>query len=297
MSTARLSPDVDDSLAEALATPPEHRTFADVQAILGGVPLDRIMAWPAPGFASEHDRAQLALEGVDCDLRDGFLIARRALQGREREPHLLTLGDYQSRLFNLPPDRLYAYPAPGTAEVADCVDSKDTIGVICELFDGVLVGKPMGFYEACLAGVILQLLRNYLDEHPLGIAAGADGTICLPWKKVRAPDVCFVRFNRLPGGELTDESIPPVVPNFVVEVISKGNRPGEMKRKLNDYFKAGVQLAWFIYPKKKSAVAYRSPEKKQDVPAEGSLSGGTVLPGFKLKLADIFALAAGKKPQ
>lgn len=296
MSTARLTDVVADSVTEALAKPPEHRTFADVQAILGGIPLDRIMAWPAPGFASEHDRAQLALEGVECDLRDGFLIARRPLHGKDREPHLLTLGDYQSRLFNLPAERLYAYPAPGTAEVADCVDTKDTIGVICELFDGVLVGKPMGFYEACLAAVVLRLIGNYLADHPLGIVAGADGTIRLPWKKVRAPDVCFVRFNRLPGGELTDESIPPVVPNLVMEVISKGNRPGEMKRKLNDYFKAGVQLAWFIYPKKKTAVVYRSPDKKQDIDEDDTLSGGTVLPGFKLKLADVFALAAGKKP-
>ena len=56
----------------------------------------------------------------------------------------------------------------------------------------------------------------------------------------------MVCWDRLPKGDLAAEAVPAIVPDFVVEVISKGNTRAEMRPKLEDYFTAGVRLVWYI---------------------------------------------------
>ncbi len=296
MSTADWPIPLSDFAArQAWAKPPERRNFADIQRILGDLPLQRIFASPAPGFATERDWHRVQREGIPCQLREGFLIAQAAVTGTGRAPHLLTLADYQQQLFEIPAERLIAFPSPGTAEVADCADTKETLGVICELYDGLLVGKAMGFLEGQLAMILGALISNYLEKYPLGIVNGPDAALRLSPNQVRAPDVCFVEFARLPTTDLGEESIPSIVPNLVVEILSKSNRRGEMQRKLNDYFQAGVQLVWYIDPQKQSATLYTAVDSHETIGPEGFLRGGSVLPGFEIKLADLFAKASWKR--
>jgi Uma2 family endonuclease len=106
--------------------------------------------------------------------------------------------------------------------------------------------------------------------------------------QVRAPDVSFIRWERLPEGELKP-AIYPIAPDLAVEVLSKGNTAREMDRKLRDYFKAGVRLVWYIRPKTRTARAYTAVDNFIGIPADGSLLGGSVLPGFELPLATLFA--------
>jgi hypothetical protein len=44
-------------------------------------------------------------------------------------------------------------------------------------------------------------------------------------------------------------------------------------------------------------VVYTAADKSKEIAAEGILSGGSVLPGLKIKLANVFTFAAGKKPE
>lgn len=71
------------------------------------------------------------------------------------------------------------------------------------------------------------------------------------------------------------------------EVVSKGNTPAEMKRKLNDYFTAGVRLLWLIDPRKQTALQFTSRRTKIEIGKEGALSGGRVLPGLSIPLKDV----------
>jgi hypothetical protein len=50
---------------------------------------------------------------------------------------------------------------------------------------------------------------------------------------------------------------------------------------------------WLIDPRTGTAKSYTAPDHCQPVGKEGSLSGGEVLPGFKLALRDLFAEAEG----
>ncbi len=279
---------------QAWTKPPEFRSIADVEAILG-IPANRILASPAPGFATEQDCERMNLAGIGCELRGGYLLVHESFASAEKAGIATTLADVQAQLFNLPAGRLYVFPAPGSASLQDCEDTKDSLGVVCELYDGVLVGKSMGYLEGRLAQIISHFLETYLDTHPLGITNGPDGTIRLLGNQVRAPDVSFVEFARIPEGGLTDESIPHIIPNLAVEILSKSNRRAEMERKLNDYFAAGVQLVWYIDAKKQTATVYRSPDSYEIVGIDGILTGGHLLPGFELSLAELFAKAAGRR--
>ena len=54
---------------------------------------------------------------------------------------------------------------------------------------------------------------------------------------IRYPEVAFIRWERMPDG-LPEEAIASLVPHLAIEVISRGNTPGEMKRKLKDWLHA-----------------------------------------------------------
>jgi Uma2 family endonuclease len=202
------------------------------------------------------------------------------------------MADLLEQLGDIPLQRIRLKPPPGTATKEDVIAALESPRKrICELVDGVLVEKPMGAKESLLAMLIGRLLLNYLDEQELGVVLGADGTLEIMPDLVRIPDVCFISAEKLSEGQLPDDPVPELVPDLAVEVWSEGNTKKEMTRKLRDYFLAGVQMVWLIYPKTQTAQVYTSPTKSRKVPKDGKLDGGTLLPGFTLSLKALFARA------
>jgi Uma2 family endonuclease len=189
----------------------------------------------------------------------------------------------------IPAERILLDPPPGTATEKDLIRVNRRRDRICELVDGVLVEKAMGFKEALLAGILIQLINNFLDRHPLGIALTPDAMLRLVPGLLRAPDVSFISWDRLPGGEIPDDPIPDLAPDLAVEVISKSNTKKEIERKLQEYFDSGVRLAWVVRPKTRTVEVYTAPKQFQRLDHAQTLDGGDVLPGFTLPLAQLFA--------
>jgi Uma2 family endonuclease len=108
------------------------------------------------------------------------------------------------------------------------------------------------------------------------------------------PDLAFLSWRHFPGRVLPSEPVPALAPDLAVEVLSAGNTPEEMTRKLKDYFAGGVKLVWFIDPALESATVYESPRKSRRLSGEDSLKGGKVLPGFALALKQLFDQARGR---
>jgi Uma2 family endonuclease len=194
-----------------------------------------------------------------------------------------------SRYFGVPPERLLLHPRPGMATEEDLLYVNEQGDRMCELVDGVLVEKAMGFREAFLAGLLVRLLGEFVDRDNLGIVVAPDATIRFFPGLVRLPDVAFISWDRLPGRKFPEEPVPNLAPDLAVEIISKGNTPKEMRRKLGEYFRAGVRLVWMIYPKKRIVEVYTSPRRKKEVRHGQTLDGGDVLPGFSLSLTEFFA--------
>jgi Uma2 family endonuclease len=200
-----------------------------------------------------------------------------------------TLADFVASLGGIPLDRIRVSPPLGTATEKDVLEVERQTGCPCELIDGTLVEKAMGYYESFLAVEIIHLLKSFLDKHDLGIVLGEAGTLRILPRQVRVSDVCFISWDRFPNRQLPAEPIPSLVPDLAIEVFSASNTEGEMQRKLHDYFTAGVRLVWYIDPHARSAKSYTAEDQCVELAESESFSGGDVLPGFELPLRELFA--------
>lgn len=202
---------------------------------------------------------------------------------------VVTVSDLLEQLGDVPAYRVRLHPAPGTATEADVVTVHDQENRLCELVDGVLVEKTMGYYESYVAAMLIRLLGNFVAEHDLGIITGADGMMRLAPGMVRIPDVSFVAWEKLPGRHLPRQPIPDLIPDLAVEVLSEGNTPREMARKLDEYFSRGVRLVWLVNPETETIDVYTSRDDSFLVDKSAILDGSAVLPGFTLPVRTIFA--------
>lgn len=203
-----------------------------------------------------------------------------------------TLAELHRQLGEVPLDRIRLHPSPGTATETDL---RKTGRPLCELIDGVLVEKAMGDRESLLAFFLGRRIGNHVEAHDLGHLLGADGYIRIDHQQIRAPDVTFIPWANFPGEQLPEEAYWSVTPGLIVEVLSPGNTLAEIDRKLGEFFGIGCPLAWIIDPVSQTAKVYSSPsEFVMLTRTDGVLDGGTVLPGFSLPLAEVFAVITRK---
>lgn len=208
-----------------------------------------------------------------------------------------TLADMLERLGNVPTSRIRFQPYPGTATEGDVLAIQAKEDRLCELIDGVLVEKAMGFGESLLAVYIASLLHGFVRPRKLGLVAGPDGMMRLSSGLVRIPDVSFVSWKDIPGGKVPKEPIPRLAPTLAVEVLSDSNTPEEIKRKRREFFKAGTKLMWVVDPKTRVVTVWTSVRKSFELTEADTLDGGAVLPGFKLALCDLFAELDEESPE
>jgi Uma2 family endonuclease len=201
-----------------------------------------------------------------------------------------TLAELIERLGDIPLHRIRMKPLPGTATEEDVIAAAEAPRKrLCELVDGVLVEKAMGSTESLLGGMIVQMMWNFVAGKDLGVVLPGDGMLRLMPGLVRIPDVSFIPWDSIPGGEFGHAPIASYIPDLAVEVLSESNTRKEIQRKLKDYFLTGTRLVWIIQPKTQTAQVYTSPDKFRRVAKNGELHGDPVLPGFVLSLADVFA--------
>ena len=210
-------------------------------------------------------------------------------------PSIRTVADLLEQLGDIPPERVLMHPAPGTANENDLIALMNREKRLCELVDGALVEKPMGYGESRLGIELALFLGEYLRTNDLGALAGADGTMRLLPGLVRIPDVSFVLWENLPDPELTNEPIPDLAPDLAVEVLSESNTPKEMERKLREYFTAGTRLVWYIDPRGRTVTVYTSPDQFSVLDESATLDGGDLLPGFTLLVRDLFQRASRRR--
>jgi Uma2 family endonuclease len=184
----------------------------------------------------------------------------------------VSVEDRLADLGGIPLSRVLAFPAPGSATLADLIEARRT--------DDRL---------SLLAMVLIQWLRNHLDVNPIGVVTRPGGATRLFDKTVRAADVAFFRWERMSEGKLPTHPVPELVPDFVVEVLSISKTRGEMARKRREYFQAGVRLVWMVDPQSRTVAVYTDPESFSVASEEDIIDGRDVLPGWKVDLGRLFA--------
>jgi Uma2 family endonuclease len=106
--------------------------------------------------------------------------------------------------------------------------------------------------------------------------------------RVRAADITFIRQERVPPLEAR-QHIMEVIPDLVVEILSKSDTIEEITDRIDDWLNAGVQMLWIIDPFRHSVTIYQPGHDAVLLGERATLEGDLVVPGFRCSVAEIFA--------
>ena len=106
---------------------------------------------------------------------------------------------------------------------------------------------------------------------------------------MRRPDVSCIRVDRLPPYEQIDAGFLSIRPDLAVEVISPNDLVYDLEEKLGDYRTASIPLIWLLYPPTRRARVLRPEGPPTELGPDDELTGEDVLPGFRCRVADLFA--------
>ena len=148
----------------------------------------------------------------------------------------------------------------------------------------LVVRVPTGLRHGRVVAALSRHLTDYVEASGLGqVYTGDTGfTLSRGPDTVRAPDIAFIRSERIPDPEPL--GFPDLAPDLAVEVLSPTNRPGEVVAKVADWLSAGTRLVWVIDPERRLVRVYRHDGTETLVSALEALNGEYLLPGFTCSL-------------
>ncbi len=125
-------------------------------------------------------------------------------------------------------------------------------------------------------------------ERRLGVAFINAG-FTLPNGAVYGPNSAWLSTEK--WNSLTKEQqkkFAPVVPDFIMELRSPNDNVKPIEDKILEFMECGCRLAWLIDPIKQQTTIYKSDGSETKVSFNELLSGEDVLPGFEVKLSELF---------
>lgn len=162
---------------------------------------------------------------------------------------------------------------------------------VLELVEGAIVEMSKPTWKHGIITMRLAVkIANHVDANELGVVTAADTGFILERNPhgrdtVRGLDIAFVRKSRTL--DPPEYAWYEMGPDLAAEVISPNNRADDIHTKVTQLLNAGTRLVWVVYPENRSVVAHTSSGAKT-LGEDETLSGGDVLPGFELRVGDIF---------
>lgn len=82
------------------------------------------------------------------------------------------------------------------------------------------------------------------------------------------------------------DKLPEGAPDLAVEVISPSNTPREIDDRISDYFAAGCQRVWIVYPEEREVYIHGLAGVTRRRGTD-SLEDPELLPGFSTKVSEL----------
>lgn len=189
-----------------------------------------------------------------------------------------------------------ALPHVGMMTLEEFVRRFDQEGPF-EIIDGEIVSKmPNVAGQAVTAS---QLFKKILPFEEKGFTVFIEATFVLLHepslvRESHIPDLFIYRSERPHTyyAENTDWQEKPfvLVPDLVIEVVSSNDTYSDIDMRVTRYLEDGVKLVWVVDPQTQKAVVHPAGGAQPVHLALGDkLTGGEIIPGFELPLADLFA--------
>jgi Uma2 family endonuclease len=156
---------------------------------------------------------------------------------------------------------------------------------------GVVKEPPAGGWHGEIGLELARVVANFVRENRLGRVFMAETGFVLSEDPptVRGPDLAFVATGRLPAGP-SPAGFPRLAPDLAVEIVSPSNTWADVAAKIRDYLEAGTRLVWIVDPRSRTVTAHTPGAPPLVLGADEDLSGGAVLPGFRIRIRDLFQL-------
>lgn len=139
-------------------------------------------------------------------------------------------------------------------------------------------------YSSYIAARFLMRIGIFVESNQLGYITGADGGYQVGNERY-IPDVGFISGKRL--SQPPHETYVPEAPDLVVEVVSPTDRTSTLQVKISNYLAADTTV-WVVYPDEKTVYIHRPGQMVEIVYENGLAENEPKLPGFQLKMSDIF---------
>jgi Uma2 family endonuclease len=163
----------------------------------------------------------------------------------------------------------------------------DDDSVRTELDEGELITMPPtgldhGYFETGIASI----LDRYVRQHRLGRVYTGDTGFRLSPGTVRAPDVAFVRQERL--DEIKSKGFAKGAPDLAVEIFSPSDSIPQLMRKVKQYFAAGCHTVWIVYPDAREIHVLEASGSDRILGDADLMEAPDLLPGFSIPVAEFF---------
>ena len=159
-----------------------------------------------------------------------------------------------------------------------------------ELVKGELTTMPPAGGEHGAIGInVATNINVFVRRNDLGVVFNSDTGFIIDSDPdtVRAPDVSFVRKERIPADGIPKGFISGA-PDLAIEVISPSDSYTEVAEKVAQLLEAGTQLVVLIDPRTQIVELHHSSGETSRLTESDTLTLSDVLPGFECAVADLF---------
>ena len=155
-----------------------------------------------------------------------------------------------------------------------------------ELNDGkIIIMGPSDIYSSEVGAELIRLLGNWVKPRRLGRIFDSSGGFILPNTDLKAPDVSFVRAERLKN---SPRYFGQLVPDLTIEIKSQSDRIKLLENKIKLFLSLGSQVGILINPDEQTVTIYRTTGEPIVFNNEDKLTIPELFPGWELAISDIW---------
>jgi Uma2 family endonuclease len=175
---------------------------------------------------------------------------------------------------------------PLTVKDLETVQTKLGENYRVELVDGrILVLSPSGYESDEVAFRFGRRLADWVEPKRIGRVTGSSAGFTLPDSNTRAPDVSFVRAERL---RRAPRSFAQLAPDLMVEVKSPTDSVEELENKIANFLQQGTQVGILVNPEDSTVKVFKASETV--VFRDGdTLTLPDLLPGWSVAVSELWS--------
>jgi Uma2 family endonuclease len=172
-----------------------------------------------------------------------------------------------------------------TADALELMPDDDSVQT--ELDEGELITMPpAGEEHGGCGGEIAIILGSHVKKHRLGRLYIADTGFRLRDDTVRAPDLAFVRRDRIDA--IRGKGFAKGAPDLAVEIFSPTDNVRQLMRKVKQYFAAGTHTVWIVYPDRREVQVLEFTGTDSLLTGDDLIESPELLPGFSVPISEFF---------